>query len=251
MELLLTLGGIGLLIWIARQVYNYFQPETGARTVSNPQPGPPSPGRKDVYRPMPPAHRRSPIVFPGPGNGTGAGAPSGKALEGLHDAFTGAPLNAALGLHQCSSCKVYYHVESVAVLREENAGRCVACGTAGIISLTTREAATSRGRDYNPDVVTLANYRSHFDRVITFEGKVRSVKVSRRGSDYAVMFEDTSWSKGLKLVFFRGTVAAVGGPAFIKGLQRRHIRVRGLLLKHPRFGPQIIISERGMILEIG
>jgi hypothetical protein len=176
--------------------------------------------------------------------------PSEDSLAGLHDAFTGAPLEIRLGLHQCNTCKVYYHTESVAVLREENASRCVACGVATIVALNEGQARKSRGRDHSPDVVTLANFRNHFDRVVTFEGRVRSIKVSRRGADYAVMFENAAWTRGLKLVFFKGSVRAVGGPEYINGLDGRTVRVRGLLINHARFGPEIIISERGMILGV-
>lgn len=188
-------------------------------------------------------------MFPPPKINDGA-VPSGDALAGLHDAFTGAPLDIGLGLHQCTTCKVYYHTDSVAVLREENHSRCVACGTGSIIALTKAQASTSRGRDYNPDVVTIANFGQHFDRVVTFEGRVQTVKVSKRGSDYAVMFQNATWTKGLKLVFFRGAVRKVGGPQFIESLNGRKVRVRGLLINHSRFGPEIIISERRMILEV-
>lgn len=135
------------------------------------------------------------------------------------------------------------------MLREENAGRCVACGSTAIVSRGTQDASTQRGRDYDPNTVTLANFRSHFDRVVTFEGIVRAVRVSRRGKDYAVMFENASWSKGLKLVFFRRSIDAAGGVDFIKSLSGRRVRVRGLLTNHRFFGPEIIISERGMILD--
>jgi hypothetical protein len=179
------------------------------------------------------------------------GAPASDDLKGLHDAFTGAALNPALGLNQCTQCSVYYHSESVSVLREENGSRCVACGSTSITALISGQAAHSRGRDYNPDLVTLRNYRSHFGRVITFEGKVHSIKVSKRGLDYAVMFEDASWAKGFKLVFFRGSVRKVGGAKYINSLNRRRVRVRGLLIQHPIFGPEIMISQRDMILDIG
>jgi hypothetical protein len=176
--------------------------------------------------------------------------PSGEALAGLHDAFTGARLNPSLGFFQCANCKVYYHAASFAVLREENSSRCVACGAAAVVALTEQQSKTTKGRDYNPDVVTLANFRQHFDRVVTFEGRVHGVKLSRRGMDYAVMLENASWTKGLKLVFFRGAVSAVGGPDFINSLAGRTVRVRGLLINHARFGPEIIISERGMIFGV-
>lgn len=249
METILVIGGLWVLFWVAKQVYKGFFPDTSHRPRPLPRSGTARPApRPDTYRPKP--RGGTGIRFPDQGKGAGSGgAPRAESLEGLHDAFTGAALNPTLGLHQCTNCKVYYHAESVTVLREENSGRCVACGTAAIVSLTKAQAQASPGRDYDPAVVTLANYRQHIDRVITFEGKVRSVKVSRRGLDYAVMFEDASWTKGLKLVFFRGAVGKVGGPSFIKSLDGRHVRVRGLLIRHPRFGPEIVISERSMILE--
>jgi len=106
------------------------------------------------------------------------------------------------------------------------------------------------GRDYVPAVVTLADFRKHFGRVVTFEGSVQSVKKSQRGLDYAAMFEHKPWAKGLKLMFFRAAVSAVGGSQFIDGLSGRTVRVRGLLVDHKLFGPQIVVSERSMILKV-
>jgi hypothetical protein len=178
-------------------------------------------------------------------------APPKNDFTGLHDAFTGAALNPALGLYQCKQCSVYYHPQSFSVLREENGDRCVACGAPSITAVAAGAAERDKGRDFTPDVVTLDNYRSHFGCVVTFEGHVHSIKISKRGQDYAVMFENASWSRGFKLVFFRGSVNNAGGSRFIFSLDRQHVCVRGLLANHPIFGPEIIISERGMILDIG
>jgi hypothetical protein len=254
MEVIVVVGGVLLVVWIARRIFGSSvrpSPTNRSRSTAETQSptyrSPPSPKPDTVYRPT---TRRSPqpkIVFQEAKSGP---VPSGQALAGLHDAFTGAPLDVRLGLHQCTTCKVYYHADSVVVLRAENAARCVACGGGSIVALSEGQARTSKGRDYSPDVVTLINFRSHFDRVVTFEGRVQSVKVSRRGSDFAVMFENATWTAGLKLVFFRGAVRTVGGPEFIKALNGRKVRVRGLLINHNRFGPEIIISERGMILGV-
>ncbi|WP_375687996.1 hypothetical protein [Pseudooceanicola sp. LIPI14-2-Ac024] len=170
------------------------------------------------------------------------------SLEGLNDAFTGAPLDRKLGLNQCQSCKVYYHDESLAVLQSENSSLCVSCGSAQIVPLASGKEGAAKGRNYDPDVITLSDFRSHYNRVVTLEAKVVAVKVSQRGSDYALMFERKSWTKGLKLVFFRGAVNKVGGASYIKGLEGRTVKVRGLLINHQTFGPEIIISERSMIL---
>ena len=248
MELLFAIGCIWLLAWLVKRVFeaSFRVRATGTRPADVPSRPPKT---ADVYRPRPSGSGKPRIVFQAFKAGANGPVQSG-LLDGLHDAFTGAPLDVRLGLHQCTRCKVYHHNASVAVLQEESGSRCVACGTGSISALTAAQASASRGADYRPDVVTVGNYRMHFDRVVTFEGKVQSVRVSRRGKDYAVMFENAAWTRGLKLVFLRGGVLAVGGPAFIKSLEGRTVRVRGLLINHPRFGPEILISERGMILGI-
>lgn len=170
-------------------------------------------------------------------------------LAGLHDAFTGAPLDSALGLHQCQSCKVYYHTESLQVLVEVNDYKCVSCHSVNIISVVVGAGAAS-GKDYAPTVVTLSNYKEYVGSVVTFEGQVYKVNESRRGSDFAVMFEGKSWVSGFKLVFFRGAVRKVGGNNYVHSLQGKTIRVRGLIVKHPKFGYEIIVSEKSMILSV-
>jgi hypothetical protein len=252
MEFFFAIGGIWLAFWAIGKVFGS-------------KPTPPTPGQpnqspnyqsansptknNDVYRPKRTTRPR--IVFEPPSQaGSSAPLPTQQSLEGLHDAFTGVPLNVALGLHQCTSCKVYYHTASVEVLRQENSSNCVACGNSSIVALSNAQARSTRGRDHNPDVVTLANFRSHFNRVVTFEGRVHAVRASRRGSDFAVMFENASWTRGLKLVFFRGAVRAVGGSEYIENLAGKTVRVRGLLINHSQFGPEIIISERDMILAV-
>jgi len=79
---------------------------------------------------------------------------------------------------------------------------------------------------------------------------VVDVKVSASGGDFAAMFEPASWKRGFKLVFLRDSIAAVGGRSFIMNLKGRTVRVRGLIIDHPIFGPEIIVSERRMILSI-
>ena len=77
------------------------------------------------------------------------------------------------------------------------------CGSHAFVAHTARDTPHAQGRDHDPNAVTLSSYRSQFDRVVTFEGMVREVKTSQRGQDYAAMFEQTTWKKGLKLIFFR------------------------------------------------
>jgi hypothetical protein len=175
--------------------------------------------------------------------------PAAADLDGLHDAFTGAPLSKALGLHQCQNCKVYYHTESLQILREANASQCVACQSTNIIAVITGNKAAG-GKDYTPNVITLENYQEHVGSVVTFEGRVSRVNTSRRGTDFAVMFENKSWVKGFKLVFFPSAVSKVGGAAYINSLAGKRVRVRGLVIKHATFGYEIIVSEKSMLLSV-
>jgi hypothetical protein len=96
----------------------------------------------------------------------------------------------------------------------------------------------------------LDTYQAHVGRVITFEGIVRNVLTSRRGTDYAVMFEYKNWRNGFKMVAFQGATDSVGGSRFLLGLQGRTVRVRGLLVYHAIFGYQIVVTDRKMILNI-
>src|SRR5262245_39857081 len=97
----LLIVGFWLLIWLGPKIYEYFNPPAQRQTGTPPSsPAGPSPKpRTDTYRPRP-SNRRPKIQFDPPNSGP---APD---LKDLHDAFTGAPLNSALGLHQCTSCKV-------------------------------------------------------------------------------------------------------------------------------------------------
>lgn len=209
------------------------------------------PGASRAYRPHSNIDLPAGIRFV---TDTGASAVSSTSavgsIEGLHDAFTGEPLVLERGLYRCRQCQVYYHSESHQVLVSENSGRCVACPSTRIEPLSLAQEEKPAGRDHNPDVVTLGDYKNHVGRVVTFEGRVAAVRVSRRGSDYAVMFEDKSWTKGFKLVFFKGSVRRVGGPDWVLGLKGSTMRVRGLIVRHPKFGHEIIVSERAQILEV-
>lgn len=223
----------------------------------DPQPRPPAPNKDNVYKPKARAAHTSSVTFrntdqPAPDlASTTVGATPGYVnLSGLHDAFTGALLDPRLGLFRCGKCSVFYHAESFEVLKQENSGKCVACSSSSIQSVTETNARSEQGRNYRPDVVTLSNYKNFVGRVVTFEGAVCEVKVSRNGTDYAVMFERASWTKGFKLIFFGNSIRRVGGVAFINSLSGRTISVRGLVVCHPVFGYEIIVSERSMIISI-
>ncbi|MFM0356466.1 hypothetical protein PQR12_23475 [Paraburkholderia nemoris] len=170
-------------------------------------------------------------------------------MNGLHDALTGAALDIARGLFQCTTCKVFYHENSIELLRAENSGKCVSCQATTLVAFAHGQSPGA-GKDFTPTVVTLADYHKHVGSVVTFEGFVPLVRESKRGNDFAVMFEKKSWKEGFKLVFFRGAVQTVGGRPYISSLEGKHIRVRGLLKKHQTFGYEIIVSEPGMILSV-
>ncbi|HOW43505.1 MAG TPA: hypothetical protein PLF03_07545 [Candidatus Omnitrophota bacterium] len=171
-------------------------------------------------------------------------------LSGLVDAFTGALLDKSRNIFQCSRCKVFYQEESFKLLQEENSGRCVSCSSTHTIGVVIGNRFEVKGKNPEVGVITLSSYRQYEGRVITFEGSVLNVKQSRRGGDYAVMFEDRSWKDGLKMVVFRRDVQRVGGDSFILNLYGKRVKIRGLLIDHHRFGYEIIVAERSMILSI-
>ena len=211
---------------------------------------PSSPQKKlkpqNTYRPK--ASSKPKIRFDNSPSGGRPQNPGEINIDGLNDAYSGAPLDRSLGLNQCENCKVFYHDESFEVLKQMNGSQCAACGSKSIRSWSSKSSSDT-GRNYDPNIITLSNYKHNVGQVITFEGKVIKVRVSRRGVDYAVMFENKSWVHGFKLVFFQSSIERCGGPDYIRGLQGNTIRVRGLLAKDPNFGYEIIISERSMILE--
>ena len=171
-----------------------------------------------------------------------------QAIKDLVDALTGVPLDINLGLYQCQKCKVFYQAQSYEVIRSENNGRCVSCLNTQIVGVQKR--SEQRGHNAEVSVVTLENYHNFAGHVITFEGYVEKVLTSRRGSDYAVMFENTSWTKGFKMVVFRGSLEKCGGASFLFNMTNHRVKIRGLLINHKTFGYEIIINDPAMILSI-
>jgi hypothetical protein len=176
-----------------------------------------------------------------------------ESLEGLHDGLTGRPLDTARGLYRCEACAVYYHTSSFEELKEENEGRCVVinCKSRDIRPVVIAQKIKLKfGRDLSPLTANVANYTQHFGSVVIFEGSVVSVRAAHGGQDFAAMLEDKPWNEGLKLMFLSKSLEKVGGAAFINGLSGRTVRVRGLLINHAVLGPEIIVTEREMILEV-
>ena len=171
-------------------------------------------------------------------------------FEGINDAFSGVPIDPKKTIYGCT-CGVFYHASSYEVIKSENNYNCVACSMPNISLFgkdKTKRKDTFRNHDAN--LVTLSNYKQHFNRVVTFEGKVHNILQSRSGTSYAVMFENKSWTKGFKLVFFRDAVEQYGGPRYIYSLKGKTIKVRGLLIRHQTFGDEIMINERAMVLSV-
>ena len=166
-------------------------------------------------------------------------------LKDLVDALTGLSLHTNTSLYQCRRCKVYYQEPSYDVIRTQNGGRCVSCSQSELVIVIGQHG--HRGQNASVNAITLANYRDHVGRVITFEGYVHNVLTSRRGTDYAVMFENASWKMGFKMIAFSKSVDNMGGSRFLYGLAGRTIRVRGLLIQHDTFGYEIIINDRSMV----
>ena len=135
------------------------------------------------------------------------------------------------------------------VLREANASKCMACGSSQL-RRHGKGDSNAGARNHTPGAITLTNYREYIGQVVTFSGYVREVKQSRRGVDYAVMFEAKSWTKGLKMVAFRGGVKNLGGGTKLKSYAGKTLTIRGLLINDKTFGPEIIVDDPAMILRV-
>lgn len=175
---------------------------------------------------------------------------SGPNIEDLHDALTGEGLDLNRKLYQCNKCKVFYHVENYEILKEINHSACVACGSTDIRP-ASKTSTTSLTSVFNPNAVTLQNYKQYVGQVVTFVGRVVMVRESQNHpGNFAVMFENRSWVNGFKLVFFRNNLDNFGGEYFVYSLAEKMVTVRGLIIKHETFGYEIVVSDEHMILAV-
>ena len=158
-------------------------------------------------------------------------------LKGLHDAFTGAPLDKSLGLHQCQTCKAYYHTASVHILDDENNSKCVACQATTIIKVVVNKKST--GKDYIPSTANSKNNKN--GKVVTFKGFVRKLK--RISADYSAVFMGDSEL----VLLWKNSIKRDNEMRYITSIIGKTVIVRGLL-EYGEFGYQIIISEKSMIL---
>ena len=251
MEILLL---IGLAIWIVSAIIQHFRKDPSGSLPppsSHRTPGPTPPRTKSdptIYRPSNSVQTQTQPRISFRDTPTFTNAPLDLDIADLVDGLTGVPLRSAVGLYQCRRCKVFYHPDSFDVITAENGGRCVSCLQPELAKISDHR--DQRGQNATVGVVTLETYRQHTGHVVTFEGRVAKVLVSRRGKDYAVMFEEKTWTQGFKMVVFRGKVQRIGGPNFLKSLVGRTVRVRGLLILHGRFGYEIVVSDAAMILGV-
>lgn len=204
------------------------------------------------YRPSAGGGSSSGINF----GSSGASSTSKSLGEQVTDFVTGAALITSASTYQCAECLAYYSAESFDLLRSENGGRCASCRSVNLRSLggqrqqESRRAVPPTGRATAPGTATLANFRSFEGQVVTFTGRVVKVLESRRGGDFAVMFEEKSWKQGFKLVFFKGALRDIGGPTYVRNLRGSTITVRGLIVNHSQYGYEIIVNDRRMVLRV-
>lgn len=204
------------------------------------------------YRPSSPGNNSSGISF----GSVSTGKAPPKFGEQVTDFVTGAALITSEATYQCGECLAYYAPASFELLRSENGGRCASCRSVNLRALgelrprETQRTESASTRAAGPGVATLTNFRSFEGQIVTFTGRVVKVLESRRGGDFAVMFEDKSWKHGFKLVFFKGALSAVGGPENVRNLRGATITVRGLIVNHNQFGYEIIVNDRRMVLRI-
>lgn len=257
---LLWIVGIGIaLYFLFRKSGDSSSGQGGpppSRGTSSPRPRagqPPAPPQKpNQYRPRASAPSTSGISF---NTDTNAGT-STTLNEQVTDFLTGAKFTTTATTYQCKECFAFYSADSYDLLRSANDGQCASCRSPSLVALggkparnATQSSPLASGTSA-PGVATLQNYKSFVGRVATFKGNVVKVTESRRGGDFAVMFEDKSWKLGFKLVFFKGALGSLGGPRYAQGLAGKTISIRGLIVNHPQFGYQIIVNQPGMILRV-
>lgn len=168
-------------------------------------------------------------------------------LKDINDALTGEQIDPGKEVYQCRKCRVYYHGSSLEILKEMNYGNCVSCGSKSMAKVESLKEH-KRGVNARPSAITIDNYRDFIGRVVTFEGYVPKVEIS--GKSYSVMFENKPWREGLKMLVLRQYVDLLGGADFLRGLQGKILRVKGLLTRHPEYGDEILVVDRTMILDI-
>lgn len=243
------LAAIIVVVWILFAWLGGSSGGSGRSGGSSQRPPPEPRTRKpptDTYRPS----SRSPTKPINFGTGATQSASShGGDLRDINDAFTGRRLDLAQLIFECGNCHVFYQEASMAVLREANASKCMACGSSQL-RRHGKSDSNAGARNHTPDAITLTNYRDYIGQVVTFSGYVHEVKQSRRGVDYAVMFEAKPWTKGLKMVAFRGGVKNLGGGTKLKSYAGKTLTIRGLLINDRTFGPEIIVDDPAMILGV-
>ena len=205
------------------------------------------------HRPAPRTPSHNPKTYRPSGSNKGVafrskGSSKNDSYDAI-DAYTGRRLGPSEPFFECSKCHAFYSSGSLEVLRELNADKCMVCGLATVQRAAASTQAWRQTRS-GAEQVTQHTYSSQIGRVVTYKGFVYDVRPSRNGNDYAVMLEPKSWREGLKLMAFRGSVARLGGPRRLTSMRGRSITVRGLLINHPIYGPEIIINDPSMILEV-
>jgi len=171
-------------------------------------------------------------------------------LTGLVDAYTLELLDTALNIHQCVTCQVYYHGSTVRFLETHNDGQCISCLSREIRPLSEIRVR-KHGRNYDAEIVTLANYKKFSGRVVIFQGRVTGIERDRQGKNYAVIFQGiTDSTAPVQMFILEPNVKDVGGTRFIENLLDKTITVRGLLKQHGGLLYAIFVTSRSMILEI-
>lgn len=165
-------------------------------------------------------------------------------------------------IHDCDAA---YHTASYELLKQENGGRCGCCERTGTWRVAVVPAAremvtvsrpapmaTSSALPWAavPGIprVTIATAALHFGRAVLFEGRVVEVYHAPKSGTTFLQFERGNRFQALKVVIFGRHLprfeAAGLDPETIEG---DWIAVRGLLQRHARWGPQIVVHEPGCI----
>ena len=176
-------------------------------------------------------------------------------IEGLQDPITGSLLMIEHGLYQCQKCNIIYQARSYFELVKENDSFCVCCKSTNIKE-GTKATQVKRNFDFIPSIIKISNYHKYIGQVVTFEGQSLYSKESKRGNDFAIVFENKDWQQSLKIVLskrvlgIRGPKSEENARLYIDSLVGKTIKVRGLLVNSHLNGYRIVVLDKKNILGV-
>ena len=198
--------------------------------------------------------------------GGGGGADSAVAnLVGVEDAFEHTPLQPGETVAYCTRDKVAYHLSTYQFLRAQNQGRCCVCGKPDAIVTRTLPGTfvgvpVPEAPPVRPQVpvmpgekvITLEEVPNFVGRAVLVEAFVHEVYQTANTGTYFVRFQPRQYREppfsGFKLVIFPNYQSEWYDSGMeIESYEGQHVRVRGVVQVHPKWGVEILVNSPRVI----